>query len=281
MAQLLPLLKGVLVPVLASVLVYYASRRFLDKATGAVSVTVGFLAGHFALVGWSGLPPGDASHWLFFLVPLLLMITLTTANLSRPLQFLIALAFLAGSLIFMLRAMIDFHWQSTLVAILWIGCLALTGCLLGAGLRFLACPDQGGRWIRWHLVWILSLTAISLGLTGSALLAQLTGAMAAALGPLALLPKDRLHAGSALTALAALAVTCFAILGYFYSKLPAYAAILLILIALAPLLLPKKVRSRPGFAGLWPRIVTTAVPGLILIVMLIQKATQEVTGGPW
>jgi len=280
-AQLMPLIKGVLVPLLVALIVYYSCARFFKRTVAAVAVTVGFLAGHYALVGWPGLPPGDASHWLFFLVPLLLIITLAVVRLPKLARLGIILAFFAVSLILLLRAMIDYHWTTTGSAVLRIGALTIAGSLVDIGFRYLSCPGSGGRWIRWHLVWILSLEAVMLGLSGSVLLAQLTGAMAAALGPLALFPRDRVHVDSALCAVIALAITALACLGHFYSKLPLYAAALLVLAALAPLALPKSVRTRGGFAGLWPSIVVTAVPGLVALALLIRQTLQDAAAGPW
>ncbi len=205
------LLPGVLVPggfaLLASLVAlalarsagdHLASPQALRRVPGTLPIAAAFAAAYVAVSGWPRFPPVEATQRLFFVVvALALVIALWSLRRdAHRLGRILTPISLTIALLLMLESQLRHVWQGPegpfwilgLVLFGWLVVLATARHLTAAStLRALepgesATPEPNGFWRGWRdAVMRLALiggTAIAIGLTGSARLAQITGAIA-------------------------------------------------------------------------------------------------------
>ncbi len=236
MSQLMPLLYGVVLPLVGSTLILLAGRLLPARSQPSISVlaaVLAFTAAQIALTGRPELPPSEASQWLVWLLPALLILGLAVEGLPRLVQALSAALAVVGTLYLLLRPMVQWTWESNWVAAGWLLGYSLLAGLIHVGLAGLAGSQSERRLPRFSAIGLLTAAAIALAATGSLMLGQLAGAMAAALGPLALAKPRSVAFPPLLVYLLALLLAALLAMGVCYSNLPLPLAGLLALAGLA------------------------------------------------
>lgn len=223
MAQLMPLVYGVLLPLVVSALILVVGRLLSPRMQPAVSLAaavLAFVAAQIALTGRPELPPSEASQWLVWILPVLIPLGLVFTRLPNWAQVLGGLAGAYGSLYLGLRPMVQWTWESKAVAAAWLSGFVLLAAFMFAGLSALARTHASGRSPRFAVIGLLTAASIALAATGSLMLAQLAGAMAAALGPLALAKPQKIVFPQPLVYVVALLLAMLLAMGVCYSNLP-------------------------------------------------------------
>ena len=210
------------------------SRKSLAKHGhwgGAAAVMLGFLSAYVLLVSWPPMPPAKAMDWM----PYLILIAGAAGVTQRywgerwyaawPLNLLLGGLF-AGVL---LRSYLQNTWERS-EGIFWILGLAAAMTLLWNTLERLAAKRTGAS-LPLSLWLICAAASVAYAMSGSALLGQLTGSVAAVFGAAVVLawwaPGLSLAAGT--PAVFAPLYTGLLLQAYFYSELPFWSAILLYL----------------------------------------------------
>jgi hypothetical protein len=255
-----PILWGVLVPAVVSGAVLAldwgpwrreGGRRGGDRV-GAVALGGGFIAGQVGLVGVPPFPPIDATHVLVYLalVGTGLGLWLGPRPATGPLGWLLRGAASLSAPAWLLRPLLT-HRFELWSGVLWIGGLAFGTLALWIALEALAKRPPGSVGFLVPLV-TASGGAVALLLSGSALVAQFAGVLAAALGPATVMASLRPRASLASAApVEAILLSALWIAGLFYVEVPAWSALLLgvapIAASAARLLAQRKLS--PGAAG--------------------------------
>jgi len=278
MAQLMPLAYGVALPILVSLIVFAAARRLTQSFAAAMAVAAGFLTGQIALSGWPDLPPIDAAHWITLAVPTAIIVTGATRELAAPARWAARLILSAALLTLMLRSMITYSWSSTTVTLTWLFTLTALMLLTWKAVQTNLDRDPAGRLTRWHLIAVLSLEAVLLALSGSLLLAQLAGAGAAATGPLALFPRDRVQLNQTFAAVITVISVGLAVAGYFYAELPGLSALFLILALAAPGLLSRLGLMDNGKRPVLRTVLATLFPIIVAVIPIAVRLTETPAG---
>lgn len=168
------ILPTVLVPLAAATVVLLAARR---GAAGGTAAALAFCAGYVALTGWPSRFPVEATQRLFFLVPIAAAVAwLPTGSVGRWLRPALAALWVAALLQSPIR-----HRFSQTESVLWV--LGLTAAVLVlAALWDRAWTEDPDRIAAAVRIALLCSLAIVLGASGSARLAQLTGALTCGVG---------------------------------------------------------------------------------------------------
>ncbi len=270
------LLRGVLVPALvAGVLLILIGRlpgreggRGARNWLGAIPLAAGYASTQVALVGWPAFPPRESTHGLFCIaVAAALLSPLATAHgIRAPLRWIATAVLAFGVPVLLLRSRIVQRW-STGESLLVVGAL---------GASLLAVGGAAGTSARLpgplsYLVLLIPLGSAAgvLGLSGTALHAQLAGAVASGLGagivislsgggaPIS--PATALFASSLLASVL--------ITGHFYARVSVASAFLIALCPIATACLEglERVRSLP----MWQRtLVRVLGPGILAGISL-------------
>lgn len=267
------LLPGVLIPggcaAAALLLASWLDRRRRASTVGGGAAALGlaYLSANVALTGWPSWPPGDSTQRLLFLVLAAAFLSAVRGWLmeSAP-PWWLRLGFTFLLLLAMLKTPLEHSWSGG-EAVLWLTVLLAVGFGLA---RSLAADMEGAAGVVAAGVRVALLCGVAavLGLSGTARLALLAGALACALFVVEVLAA-RLRrrpwlAGDAWV----LALPVFGLLlgGYFYASLePLPGALLLV-----ALLLPGVVVARPGAWRLLP-LVPLALALAIVIAGALAK----------
>lgn len=226
-------LPGILLPLLVSAALWAFVSRGGDEERrprvwlGALGFGLAYLAAHVAINGRPELAPAESSQWLFHLVALATVIGALEAGvgLRWPTRLVLRAIVVAALLWLTLRPLVRHSWSAPESA------LALSS-LAVAVLVLLFSADALGRRGPAALetaVWMASAGAggVVLTIAGSARLGQMSGALAMALLPAAVLlwwrRDDRLAPGVALPALVAFAGVWLN--GAFYTEMPPAASL--------------------------------------------------------
>jgi hypothetical protein len=266
------LLPGVVVPaVVAAVgvlLAAWARRRPAPLAAGP-AVAAAFLGAFVAMTGWPRWLPVEASQRLFFLVALAALLGLAWAWIRPAATTWIVRAVAVGvPLVLLLKTPLEYTW-STAQAALWLTGLLAAGLALLRALEARFDPDRSAPSLLAAAVLpaLLGGTAVVLGLSASARLAQLAGALAVAVVVVEvvakLLGRRPWIRGDALPV--AVGVLGLLLIGYFYAQLEPLPALLLLA---AYLLL-----ALPGDA--WWRRLVPLLPLIVALGLVIATEMQE------
>lgn len=237
------LLFGILVPALVTgiglllVTLFVTERARERHAVGAAFAAAGFLAGAAGMFGLPPLPFGDQTltgdHWLQWTASVGVLILLFD-GLRPGLAFVPRALFGAATILGVVQAMLRHHWEGPEV---WTRLATLAGLLavLVTATALLGRRVKGAS-VPFVLLLAATCLAVTIGLTGSAKLAQLTGIVCSSVGAawvLTLLRPSFRLGGAGLT----WAVSILFGLGLcacFYSELPVLDGLLLCAAPLAP-----------------------------------------------
>ena len=190
------LLPGVILPAVAALAVYLTSwmldrqfpvRRDGDRPSaralisGGVAIGFAYLVAHAAISGLPPLPAIESTEWLFHGVAVATLLTLFVPALPRHELLVGGWLVLFGGLAWLSsESMRAYHWEGAQVW-LWLILLIAVGLALASMARALGQRDP--RHLA-PLVWMVvaGATAVTVGLSGSARLAQLCGATAVQVG---------------------------------------------------------------------------------------------------
>ena len=270
------LLPGVIIPSASAAAVLWLTalvdRRGRTSTVGGAALAVGtaFLTAFVAMTGWPRIPPVESTQRLFYLVALAAALGLAWGWLrQRAAPWLVRSALVGLLLSAMLRAPLEHTWSRGEAA-LWLAMLFVLG--LGVGWAFEASfrPAEGRSDLIAAAVRLTLLggAAVLLGLSGTARLAQLMGAVAC--GALIIESLARLLARRPWLPADAMvpATAVFGLLlgGYFYASLEPWPAALL---ALAFVLLGVG-KGRPAGWRLLP-LLPLAVAGVLVVTAFLAK----------
>ncbi len=266
-----PLLIALLIPALAAAAVICAflwTRKGgweSTPAAGAAAAGFGYLAGHIAVRGVPSLPPGESTDWIFYLAMAAALIGLVESRLGPRAKaigrLLISTAVPVCLLWRPIRGSFEVWWTAILlpalggaVFLLWTSLEALGRRRAGLAREFLV---------------LLSVASASAGvlLSGSLILAQLGGALAASLGAAGLaasLPsfarKPRMKVAESASGATAVVLSTVLINGRFYAELSWTNALLFFLSLFGPWIAQTMATSR--LSPRW-RIIAEALSVLL------------------
>jgi hypothetical protein len=270
------LLRGVLVPALvAGVLLLLAGRALgREGRTEArnwlepISLAAGYAASQVALVGWPPFPPRESTHGLFYIaIAAALLSPVATGRQVRTIARWTASAVLAfGVPLLLLRSRVVLRW-SAVESFLVIG--AVGTALLGIGAAAGRAPRLPGPLSYLVLLIPLGSAAGVLGLSGTALHAQLAGAVASGLGAgfVISLSGGGAPISPAMALFASSLLASVLITGHFYARVSVASAFLIALCPIATACLEglERVRSLP----MWQRtLVRVLGPGILAGISL-------------
>lgn len=201
------LLPGILVPlgaalsmlVLSSLLRRrFGTMRFVPRG-GELSLCVAFLAAFVALTSWPRFLPVEATQRLFFFVVLSLVLSCMVRRLPHHLRLMAVWVFSLPTTALLLQAQIEYRWSAP-ASVLWVASIATMAVLIAwswtrslqtepkttvvvrsdPSTSFNPSALSYSRWEAGIRPALLGGTALCLGLSGSALLGQLMGALAVA-----------------------------------------------------------------------------------------------------
>lgn len=269
------ILPGVVVPAAAALIGLLTARMLLGRGAarpggpgGALPLGLAFLAAYVAISGWPRWLPVEATQRLFYFVAIAALLAAPLARLGRGVRLAAMFAFATPATALLLQGQIQHRW-SIAQSVLWVAGLGALGVVLAAAwAQSTIRPFQTSHptTTTWHDALLrpalIGCAALALGLSGSALLGQLMGAVA--VGALVIgvaewfsrpiwLPSDAL--------VWQLAVGGLVMLGFFYSELGALPAILLVLSLI--LLAAQHQGSAP------PRKLLILLPALVAAGLIV------------
>lgn len=226
-------LPGIVLPSIVALLSLLTVQGLSRRGFGAgMAIAAAFLASFVGLTSWPRWPPIDSAQRLFFLVALAGLISLLASFLRRGRLTWIVRGTLLGLLLTaLLKSKIQHAWSKPQAALWLIPLLALGLLLMHAWGRSLATDGSKGPLLSAALrLAVLGGSAFSLGLSGSARLGQLAGALACALLVVELVHRYRHRArwqeGDA--AVVVTAIFGLLLMGFFYAELSPWVALLLL-----------------------------------------------------
>lgn len=222
----------------------------------APAIGLAFVAGYAVLVGWPPFPPVEATQRLVYeMLAASFVLALVVWRPGNPWVTGVVRALFSLALPWLLlRTNIEYRWSTT-QDVMWVAGLGAATFLYGLALDAASQRNEG---VVAPLVWFVAWTglAIVLVLSASALLAQLAGACAAALGAACVvgLLQPRLSLAPGGTAMLAWVWAGLAINAAFYAEGSPYALALAAAAGLGGL---ATRRLAPDEAA-WKRVVTGA-----------------------
>ncbi|MEZ4270704.1 MAG: hypothetical protein R3C68_04510 [Myxococcota bacterium] len=223
---------GLILPGIVAGVFTWIGRRFRRSAAASAGKGIGFalLAGYVGLVDWPAWPPNEATQWLVLIAPLLGGVVGLSAWWShRPvLRWGLRFITTAVLLFLLLGPMREYHWTST-QGVVWMVALGAVVLWLWRSTETLTqrCRSVG---LVMALLSVAIFSAIALAASGSILLGQMAGMLAAGLGSTLIFSAGALgqtvRSGAATVTVILLGAVIG--LGYFYSALPASSALLLV-----------------------------------------------------
>lgn len=244
---------------------------------GPLALAMGYAFGHRVLDGFPPYPPVNSKQTLFYLALGLGAFALFEPSWSRnglsrwSTRVIVCAIFALGTL----RAMVRNTW-TTQESWLWIGALVAAAVLLWTATEALAVRRPGAV-LPLSLWFATACASVCMALTSSALLGQLTGALAATLGAAVVLawwaPRVSLAQGG--ITVWVLLYSSLINLAYFYSDLPLLAAICLYAAPLGPWALEAldPIQWKP-WKTIAARVACVAVPAGIALAQAIAAFIQ-------
>lgn len=254
-----------------------AGDAVVERALTRTSLFVGlaFLAGFLGLFGAPPLPSASrvlaATDWMAWLAFAAGPVLAFDERLGRG-AIAVRLLVLAGMVVLLTRALVEYTWSGTETALWWLGLVALGGGLAasaGAMTRRMATPSLSAAWLV-----VATGLALCSGLTGSARVAQTVQLLCAGLGAVlvAALVARRRDADVRLLpgdgAYVALVLFGFGLCAHFYSELDGTGALLLA----AGLLLPWIAEGIVPAGRPRPRAVLRVVLALVPVAIAVGRA---------
>ncbi len=244
---------------------------------GALALAMGYAVGHRVLDGFPPYPPVSSRQTLFYLALGLGVFALfepfwSRAGLSRYSTRVIVCAL---AVLGTLRALFHNTWTAA-EGWLWITALVAAAVILWTATEALAARRPGAS-VSLCLWFATVCASISMALTSSALLGQLTGALAATLGAAVVLslwaPRVSLAQGG--ITLWVFLYSSLLYQAHFYSDLPLRAAILLYAAPVAPWVLEgiDTERWRP-WKAVAARVACVAVPASTALIQVVFAFVQ-------
>ena len=265
------IMAAILVPAVVAGITWVISWRMWRRRSlaprghwgGAVGIGLGFVSANMVLVSWPPFPPNTAAQWLVYLAVAASALALYEGKLRRSPAWLWRFRF-ALSAVFMLillRSMIMYTWTDP-QALFWIAIIIPTTASVWKYLDDLA-KRRTGAALPMSLWLVCAVAGVCLLVSGSALLGQLAGALAAMLGAAVLLglwARGFTLSGGGISVF----VLLYAGLlwqGCFYSELPIASGGLLFVAPLAAWVgeMQAIARLSPKKAAL-ARLTATAIP---------------------
>ena len=242
----------------------------------AAAVGAGYVAGHAALRGWPPFPPLEATNWLFHfaLAAIVPPVVYSAWGRLRWLRWVFRVVLSTALPLLVLWPLVEHTWGRT-ESVLWLAGLSVGTLALWSALGALVERARGA------LVPLALLVAAAAGgpifvVSGSLLVGQLGGALAAALAPLPLAVALRPgRATSGVVPPALLLLTGLSINGYFYVEPfdPVLSAASILLLAVAPaaawIAWLRPLRSRGWKATLTGALATALVVGAALLLAFL------------
>lgn len=210
-----------------------ADRR--ARCAGALAIGLGYLAGHVAIAGWPGLNPAEAMQWLLHLAAVAMWLSIKESLYPGPPWYhWTARALLVGVAAWVLLHPLIAGNQSMALHEAWIWGITGASMLVWTTLDRLA-ERHDGPPVSAMLLLLATGTSGVLMISTSALLSQLAGALAAALGVCCVFAwRYRSTACSQSAASVALPLlAALWIIGYYYVDVPLLSVALL---SLTPIL---------------------------------------------
>jgi Protein of unknown function (DUF2484) len=258
---------GFVIPLAVAAAIMFVFRR---AWAAAIAAGLAYTVGHWQLVGIPGFPPLDNFHWLFFtaVVATIVGVIESSAKMSWWLVALLRLLAVGGLADVLLSPLPDA--LPVAGALVWAASITLIGAAVWAETSRASAKLTGATPAA---VWLLVIGAATLavGFTGSIKLLQLGGALVAGLIPVVIFAATRPNRPIArgICAISTLILVGLLTMGRFYSALPDYVALILLLsplwILLASVLDHIRKRSRAAAAV---TLILTAVPLLIIVTSL-------------
>jgi hypothetical protein len=264
--------------VLATTILLAGRRRGSTDSTPwapAAALGVAYLAGHLATFGMPSWPPRESTQWIVFLALAGLLLGLLQA--WKPSMRFTGILFLSLAIpIVLLRSPMQHLWPASrsILIIFGIG-VPIGGLWFSLRNRSLA-MHGGSLPATWMIV--SAGTALTMQLSGSASFAQLSGALAAACGVLAVegFLKPKLDSRAAVPVLLAL-WSAFWICGWYYIEAPPGSILALIagaLVAWVPV--PRDTEGRPTRAGTVMLLGLTAA--CVAVALLLARPETTAPG---
>lgn len=246
-AMIRPLLVGAAAPAAVALVVFgaaawmegHSSRvpagpRAGDAARsgwgGAAAVALGVVSAYLVVLGWPPIPPRAAHEWLLVIAVVAGLAGIADARLRFPAAgaWGVRLVLSGASLALLLRSMWQHHWESTFEKLTWVVGLWLALVVHWSLLEWVARSSRGpATWLAITIVAIAQ--SVTLGLSGSLLLAQLCGGVVAAMG-VGFMYSVGGRAGTlsrGATPVLSLVPAGLLVCGHFYAELDAINAVLL------------------------------------------------------
>jgi hypothetical protein len=279
--------QGVLLPVLVAAAVLLAGLRPWRRPGaegrggwwGAWALAAAFFAASWALRGRPHLPAREATEWIPWLAVPAAAAALPLARRLPGWGTWLARGALSLALSVLLLLPLLRHTWSAGAGTAWIAGLAAAVLLLWWALEGLAARLRDPS-VPLVLLGVASGSGAVLMLSGSALLGQLAGALAAALGPLWLVSWWRKDAGLGRAAVPVVVVVLAGLwmAGRFYADLPAASAALLALAGPAAwtVLLPPVRRL-----ALWARLAIGAAAVIVPLAAALVLTLRASPPGPY
>lgn len=247
-------------------------RRAASASALPAAVGLGFVAGYAGISGVPKFPPVVTGEWLPFIAFGATAFALGFAFWKPPawVQLLKSFLVLAAVQWLMLRPLMEHTWEGA------AGWLWLAGTSL-AGLAYVEASERIAAKTADHSLLAVAgasgaLTAGALGLSGSALLAQLMGVQAAACGILYLATLKKPELDARFMALPAGAILLALVAnGHFYSELSLAGAALVMAAPLLPLIAAWKL---PESVSGWKRSLLLGTLGAVTPAVAALMAVQ-------
>ena len=244
-----------------------------------LAVATGYLLGHWGTIGVPPLPATSTTEWLFYVALLVGLVSGVApwlagrSALKATLRWGLVVVLLAVTV----RPMVLHHW-SGLQAVLWTACLTSCGFLLLTSTRVLSNrPTLTGPALSTLLVMVAS--SATLGLSSTALMAQLAGALAASLTGVLLvvvLGGDTHLAESIRVGL--LLLLGLLLNGYLYAQLTTWALVWL-LVAL-PVSWVAHVATGAWGQPPWRKLLTGTLVTLLMVAPPLVQALHSFLSAP-
>ena len=198
---------------------------------GAVGIGLGFVAANFIIVSWPPFPPNTAAQWLVYLAAVATLLTTLERRwrLSPERLWRFRFGMSALFMLLLLRSMIMYTWSDP-QALFWLAVIIPTTAAVWKYLDVFAKRNPGAS-LPMALWLVCTVAGACLLLSGSAMLGQLAGALAATFGAAVVLgiwARDFTLSGGGISVF----VLIYAGLlwqGCFYSELPIVSGGLLFL----------------------------------------------------
>jgi hypothetical protein len=248
------------VPAVVSGILYLILRTITPKASVPLAVAIGYISGHLALQGLPKFPPSTIFHYLPYLALGTLLWTLLERFWPKNLiaRWSLRTLVLLALLLYMLRRIIQNSWQLW-ETILWLAGILLVFLVVWWLLERLS---QGESALRpplflTALVMLVTGSSITLAATGSVVLSQLAGVLAASIGAIIVLSwLMNIEVTPSLAAVFIFLQGGLWVGGAVFSKLPVLSALIL---TLSPLLL-LLIRPSHTLRNTLLRLVLFAIP---------------------